>query len=79
MGQYHTFNLELEEKITIIKKNWDSYHFKIIKDVSDPTHDSDVAAFIMDEVFIINKIVYRNVFFLGSRSFVLCEIINYTN
>ncbi|KAL4435560.1 hypothetical protein ABPG74_020336 [Tetrahymena malaccensis] len=49
MGQYHTFNLELDQQITIIKQNWDSFHFKIIKDISDPTHDSELAAFVMDE------------------------------
>ena len=58
MGQYHTFNLELNEKFTIIKHNWDSMHFKIIKDLSNPSSGSEVAAMVMDEVTLkINRFI----------------------
>lgn len=39
----------LDNPLTIIKDNWSGYHYKILREMSDPTHDSDVAAMVMDE------------------------------
>ncbi|KRW99069.1 hypothetical protein PPERSA_11670 [Pseudocohnilembus persalinus] len=49
LNQFHTFTVDLDTPITIIKNDWYGYHFKILKELSDPAQDTDVAALVMDE------------------------------
>lgn len=56
LNQYHKFNILLDLPLTIIKNNWNSYHYQIIKEMSDPNKGADVAAMVMDEVLKIYNI-----------------------
>jgi len=49
LNQYHTINLMINIPLTIKKTNWDDQHHRIIRDLSNPTHDSEVAALVMEE------------------------------
>ncbi len=33
--------------LTILKENWENFHMKIIKEISDPIHDSEVCALVI--------------------------------
>lgn len=49
MGAYHTLDLELNRKFTLIKQEWDSITLERIDTACDPTQNADVAAVIMQE------------------------------
>jgi stalled ribosome rescue protein Dom34 len=35
--------------VIIIKERWEIFHYKILDEISDISHDADVAAFVMEE------------------------------
>ena len=49
MGAYHTIDLEVNRKFTIIKSEWDSVSLDRIQESCDPSKNADVAAVIMQE------------------------------
>lgn len=49
IGQYHTFEVELNNKITIIKEMWTPFEINLLKELSEITHDVENAAIVMDE------------------------------
>ncbi|XP_050438718.1 protein pelota isoform X2 [Adelges cooleyi] len=49
MGAYHTIDLELNRKFSLIKEEWDSIDLERIEMATDPTQTADVAAVIMQE------------------------------
>jgi len=49
LGDYHTLDLELNQKFTIRKACWDKVHLYRIKQACDPSKQADVAAVVMQE------------------------------
>lgn len=49
MGAYHTLDLEVNRKFTLIKSEWDSISLERVDIACDPTQNADVAAVIMQE------------------------------
>lgn len=49
MGAYHTIDLELNQKFTIYKNEWDSVSLERIEEACDPTKTADLAAVVMQE------------------------------
>ena len=49
IGQYHTFEMSLHNKITIYKDSWSPFEISLLKELSEITHDVENAAIIMDE------------------------------
>jgi protein pelota len=49
MGAYHTIDLELNRKFTILKREWDSVALDRIDEACDPSQNADVAAVVMQE------------------------------
>ncbi|CAF0718962.1 unnamed protein product [Brachionus calyciflorus] len=49
MGAYHTIDLELNRKFTIIKNEWDSVSIERIDEACDPSKSADLAAVVMQE------------------------------
>jgi len=49
MGAYHTIDLELNRKFTLMKEEWDSIDLGRIEMATDPAQTADVAAVIMQE------------------------------
>lgn len=49
MGAYHTLDLELNRKFTLIKSEWDSVSLERVDMACDPTQSADVAAVVMQE------------------------------
>ncbi|KAF0973166.1 hypothetical protein FDP41_008373 [Naegleria fowleri] len=49
LGQYHTFDLELNRKLSISKARWDQVFLDRIEESIDMTKNSDLAAVIMSE------------------------------
>ena len=49
MGAYHTIDLEVNRKFTIIKNEWDSVAIDRVNEACDPAQNADVAAVIMQE------------------------------
>lgn len=48
MGAYHTLDLELNRKFTLVK-HWDSVTLQRIDSACDPTQNADLAAVVMQE------------------------------
>lgn len=49
IGQYHTFEVEINQRIKIIKESWSPFEINLLKELSEITHDVENAAIIMDE------------------------------
>uniref|UniRef100_A0A7S1KN67 Protein pelota homolog n=1 Tax=Percolomonas cosmopolitus TaxID=63605 RepID=A0A7S1KN67_9EUKA len=49
LGQYHTLDIEVNRKITIMKDCWDSVHLQTINDAIDVKKKADVAAVLMSD------------------------------
>lgn len=49
MGAYHTLDLELNRKFSLIKPEWDSISLERVELACDPTQNADVAAVVMQE------------------------------
>jgi protein pelota len=49
IGQYHTFVLQLNQKITIIKECWTGYDIGLLRELSQESSGCEVAAIVMDE------------------------------
>jgi protein pelota len=49
MGAYHTIDLQLNQKFTLAKQNWDVIALDRLDLACDPTRTADVAAVIMQE------------------------------
>ncbi|KAJ1918581.1 Translation factor pelota [Mycoemilia scoparia] len=49
MGQYHTIDLELNEKLTLLKEHWDSITLQRVRNACDATKQADVAAVMMQD------------------------------
>ncbi|CAL8096014.1 unnamed protein product [Calicophoron daubneyi] len=49
MGAYHTLDLSLDQKFTIIKGEWDTVSIMLVEQAADPTRQADLAAVIMHE------------------------------
>ena len=49
IGQYHTFVLQLNQKITLIKECWTGYDIGLLREVSEVSSGCEVAAIVMDE------------------------------
>ncbi|XP_076346162.1 pelota mRNA surveillance and ribosome rescue factor isoform X2 [Tachypleus tridentatus] len=49
MGAYHTIDLELNRKFTLVKAHWDSVALDRLDMACDPTQHADLAAIIMQE------------------------------
>ncbi|KAL1140073.1 hypothetical protein AAG570_000005 [Ranatra chinensis] len=49
MGAYHTLDLEINRKFTLIKSEWDSIALERVEMACDPTQNADVAAIVMQE------------------------------
>jgi len=47
MGAYHTIDLELKHKFSIIKQEWDSIDIERIQAACDPAKSADVAAVVL--------------------------------
>ncbi len=47
IGQYHTFEIELETKITIFKDEWPTYEINLIRELSKEEHGLEIAAMVM--------------------------------
>jgi protein pelota len=48
-GQYHTLEVEINRKITVLKPIWDSIFLKRLEEATDITKSADVAAIVMTE------------------------------
>ncbi|XP_055342363.1 protein pelota-like isoform X2 [Paramacrobiotus metropolitanus] len=49
MGAYHTIDLEMNRKFTIIKPNWDSIALEILDNACDVAQHADLAVVVMQE------------------------------
>lgn len=49
IGQFHTFEIELETKITIYKEEWPLYEINLIKEIAKEEHGVEIAAMVMEE------------------------------
>jgi len=49
MGAYHTLDLELNQKFTLAKRQWDIIAIDRIEKACNPVHSADVAAVVMQE------------------------------
>ncbi|CAD8167768.1 unnamed protein product [Paramecium octaurelia] len=49
LGQFHTYEVELNQKIVIYKENWDRFHYAILDQIKQQQTLSEVAALIMEE------------------------------
>ncbi|KAG1689325.1 Protein pelota [Nymphon striatum] len=49
LGAYHTLDLELNRKFTLVKKHWDSIHLDRIDMACNPAQSADLAAIVMHE------------------------------
>ena len=49
IGQFHTFIVELNQKVTIFKECWSTFEISLLRELSDETNDSEVAAIVMEE------------------------------
>lgn len=49
MGAYHTIDLELNRKFTIIKSEWDSVSLGRVEEACDPNKSAELAAVVMQE------------------------------
>jgi protein pelota len=49
IGQFHTFEIELETKITIYKEEWPLYEINLIKEIAREEHGVEIAAMVMEE------------------------------
>lgn len=49
MGAYHTLDLELNRKFSLMKHEWDSVALERIDTACDPMQNADVAAIVMQE------------------------------
>ena len=49
MGQYHTLDIELNRKFTLIKPYWDSIALERLEMACDPTQSADLGAVVMNE------------------------------
>ena len=49
MGAYHTIDLEVNQKFTITKNEWDTVSLERIEEACDPNKTADLAAVIMQE------------------------------
>ncbi|CAD8133681.1 unnamed protein product [Paramecium pentaurelia] len=49
LGQFHTYEVELNQQIVIYKENWDRFHYAILDQIKQQQTQSEVAAFIMEE------------------------------
>lgn len=54
MGAYHTIDLELNRKFTLIKEEWDSIDLERIETITDPTQVFKLSNFKF--LFLINII-----------------------
>lgn len=49
MGAYHTIDLELNRKFTLMKEEWDSIDLERIDTVTDPTQVLKLPMFIFEQ------------------------------
>jgi protein pelota len=49
LDQFHTIELELKKKFTIIKEHWDFVSLERLNEASDPTKRADIAVLVMQE------------------------------
>lgn len=49
IGQYHTFEVELETKLTIYKEEWPQYEINLLRELSKTEFGVEIAAMVMDE------------------------------
>lgn len=66
IGQYHTFNIGLHEKIKIVKKKWDVIHNQKLKECIDIKETSEVAILLLDcgtaNMYLLTENLYKNIF-----------------
>lgn len=72
IGQYHTFEIELETKITVYKDQWPPYEMNLLRQLAHPDHGVEIAAMVMEEgvahlcyvkdsITLLKKKVERNI------------------
>ena len=49
IGQYHTFEVELESKLTIYKDEWPTYEINLVRELGKEEHGLEIAAMVMEE------------------------------
>lgn len=49
IGQYHTFEIEMDTKITIFKDEWPPYEINLVKELGKEEHGLEIAAMVMEE------------------------------
>eukprot|EP01038_Epipyxis_sp_PR26KG_P014837 gene14837-19938_t len=49
LGQYHTLEIELGRKFQLFKDSWDSVHFELLEEITNPAKKADIAAVVMEE------------------------------
>lgn len=49
IGQYHTFCIELDNKLTIYKEQWSQFEINLIYEISKVSFGVEIAAMVMDE------------------------------
>jgi protein pelota len=48
IGQFHTFEIELETRLTIIKEEWALYEINLLKQISQDEDGVEIAAMVME-------------------------------
>lgn len=66
IGQYHTFNIGLHEKIKIVKKKWDAIHNQKLKECTDIKETSEVAILLLDcgaaNMYLLTENLCKSIF-----------------
>lgn len=72
IGQFHTFEIELETRLTIMKEEWALYEINLLKQISQDDDGVEIAAMVMEEgvahlcyvkpsITLLKKKVERNI------------------
>ncbi|EEB09105.1 translation release factor eRF1 family protein [Schizosaccharomyces japonicus yFS275] len=48
-GSYHTLDLELHRKVTVFKKEWDSFALERVEEACDPAAKAQIGAIVLEE------------------------------
>ncbi|SBT75555.1 PelOta protein homologue, putative [Plasmodium ovale] len=66
IGQYHTFDIGINEKIKIVKKNWDHIFKEKLEECTNIRNTSEVGILLIDcghaNMYLLTENLYKNVF-----------------
>ncbi|SBT86329.1 PelOta protein homologue, putative [Plasmodium malariae] len=66
IGQYHTFDIGINEKIKIVKKNWDNIYKEKLEECTNIKKCAEIGILLIDcghaNMYLLTEYLYKNIF-----------------